>query len=69
MHDGPINVEGELQESRPTGGSLKELVSQSSVDIKATPTQIDDGMNNAINVIRYTFKKRPGAASISEYLE
>ena len=33
MHDGP-NVSGELQESRPTRGSRKELVSQSNVDTK-----------------------------------
>ena len=68
MHDGP-NVSGELQESRPTRGSLKELVPQSNVDTKVTTTQIEDGIVNAINVIRYTFKKRPDAASISEYLE
>ena len=69
MHDGPINVSGELQESRPTRGSLKELVSQSNVDTKVTTTQIVDGIINTINVIRYTFKKRPDTASISEYLE
>ena len=69
MHDGPINVLGELQESRPTRGSLNELVSQSNVDTKVTTTQIVDGIINAINVIRYTFKKRPDTASISEYLE
>ena len=69
MHDGPNTVSGELQESRSTGGSLKELVSQSIVDTKLTTIQIEDGTINAINVIGYTFKKRHDAVSIFEYLE
>ena len=65
MHDGPINVTEKLQESRPTGGSQKEMVSQSNDDKKVTKTQIEDGILNAINVNRCSFKKRPEDASNS----
>ena len=67
-HDGPNEAQILPTNVCHEANQLDKLVSQTKDDEYEITTHIEDGILNAINVLRYNCKKRPNATSIPDYL-